>query len=132
MPLTSNLELFKALCPLGENLVKMHLMKTKPALITKYPEPGDHLVKKPYYDDNSRRVYINSTQYFEGVPPEIWNFHVGGYQVCQRWLRDRKGRNLSFDDLKHYQMIVATLKETILLMESIDSVIDDHGGWPIV
>ena len=77
------------------------------------------------------RVWINKTQYIEGVPPEIWNFHIGGYQVCHKWLKDRKGRKLEFNDIKHYQRIVAALAETITLMQQIDEVIDEYGGWPM-
>ena len=62
---------------------------------------------------------------------EVWNFHIGGYQVCQKWLKDRKGRMLSYEDMEHYQRIVAALSETIQLMEEIDEVIEEHGGWPI-
>jgi hypothetical protein len=80
---------------------------------------------------SSGRVYINATQYFDGVPPEVWEFHVGGYQVCEKWLKDRKGRALSYDDLTHYQRIVAALAETITLMAAIDETIEDHGGWPL-
>jgi len=68
------------------------------------------------------------SSYFEGVPPEVWNFHVGGYQVCQKWLKDRKKRKLSFDDLFHYQKIVVALKETIRLMSETDEAIP---SWPI-
>jgi hypothetical protein len=81
--------------------------------------------------DQPGRVYINKTQYFEGVSSEVWNFHIGGYPVCHKWLKDRKERILSYDDIKHYKRIVAALAETILLMEQIDEVIEDHGGWPI-
>ena len=62
---------------------------------------------------------------------EVWNFHVGGYQVCQKWLKDRKGRTLMFEDIQHYQLVVAALGETIELMEQIDVAIIEHGGWPI-
>jgi len=74
------------------------------------------------------RVYINKTQYFEGIEPEVWEFRIGGYQVLQKWLKDRKSRKLSFDDLFHYQKIVVALKETIRLMGEIDDVIP---AWPI-
>ena len=67
---------------------------------------------------------------FRGVPEEVWNFHIGGYQVCHKWLKDRKGRTLSADDLNHYHRIVIALHETIRLMQEIDEVIDQHGGWP--
>jgi hypothetical protein len=76
------------------------------------------------------RVYINKDQYIQGVPPEVWAFRVGGYQVCQKWLKDRKGRMLGFDDLYHYQKIVVALAATIRLMGEIDAAIADHGGWP--
>jgi type IV secretory pathway VirB6-like protein len=77
------------------------------------------------------RVWINATQYFDGVPKEVWEFHVGGYQVCAKWLKDRKGRKLTYDDLTHYQQIVSALAETIVLMENIDAAITASGGWPI-
>ena len=67
---------------------------------------------------------------FRGVPEEVWNFHIGGYQVCEKWLKDRKGRTLTDDDLAHYQKVVVALSETIRLMADIDRVIDEHGGWP--
>jgi hypothetical protein len=67
---------------------------------------------------------------FKGVKEEVWNFHIGGYQVCEKWLKDRKGRKLTKDDIEHYQKIVVALSETIRLMAEIDKVIDEHGGWP--
>jgi hypothetical protein len=60
------------------------------------------------------------------------NFHIGGYQVCQKWLKDRKGRMLTKDDIAHYHKIVVSLSETIRLMAAIDQVIEEHGGWPLV
>jgi hypothetical protein len=77
------------------------------------------------------RVYVNKEQYFEGVPQKVWNFHVGGYQVCQKWLKDRKGRTLTFEDIQHYQRVVSALAEAIELMGQIDVAIEEHGGWPI-
>jgi len=64
------------------------------------------------------------------VPEAVWNFHIGGYRVCEKWLKDRRGRRLSNDDLTHYQKIVVALNETIRLMKEIDEVIAKHGGWP--
>jgi hypothetical protein len=60
----------------------------------------------------------------------VWNFHIGGYQVCEKWLKDRKGRRLSKDEIAHYQKIVVALNETIRIMKEIDEVIEAHGGWP--
>ena len=67
---------------------------------------------------------------FHGVPEEVWDFHIGGYQVCHKWLKDRKGRTLSDEDIAHYQKIVVALNETIRIMGEIDEVIEEHGGWP--
>ena len=75
-----------------------------------------------------RAVVWAETQPFKGVPPEVWEFQVGGYQVCDKWLKDRRGRQLSYDDLTHYQKMIVALKETIRLMEEVDSAV---GGWPL-
>jgi predicted helicase len=136
LPLTSNADLFRELCGLGDRLVGLHLMETLGKAMPGYPKSGDDLVEKIEYTapgDNSGqgRVWINKEQYFEGVPSDVWEFHVGGYQVCQKWLKDRKGRTLSHEDIRHYQQIVAVLAETITLMGQSDEVIDEHGGWPI-
>ena len=132
LPLTSDKVLFRSLVAKGAVLVALHLMESPLLnnLITKYEVKGEHLVEKVSYDEKTQRVSINKTQYFEGVPLEVWNFHVGGYQVCEKWLKDRKGRNLTFDYIAHYQKIVVALKETIRLMKEIDEVIDKYGGWP--
>jgi hypothetical protein len=134
--LTSNLDFFRALCSLGERLMGLHLMEKTGKITTRYPEPGNNVVEKiehtfPANEPEKSRVWISKTQYFEGVAPEVWEFRIGGYQVCAKWLKDRKGRRLEFNDIQHYQRIVAALGETIALMEQIDEAIEDHGGWPI-
>ena len=63
------------------------------------------------------KVHINKRQYFEGVAPSVWEFHVGGYQVCEKWLKDRRGRKLSYEDISLYQKITVALGETIRLMK---------------
>ncbi len=136
LPLTSNADLFRELCRLGDRLIGLHLMDRSGSITTKYPISGNNFVEKVEYTQPAEkpedgRVWINKTQYFDGVSPEVWDFHVGGYQVCHKWLKDRKSRLLSFDDIKQYQKIVAALEETIRLMGQIDEVIEEHGGWPI-
>jgi predicted helicase len=128
--LTSDKEIFRALAEKGAGLVSLHLLEspTLNNLITGYPVAGSNTVDKVSYDGNNQRVCINKSQYFESVPPEVWNFHIGGYQVAQKWLKDRKGRTLTYDDLTHYQKVVVALKETIRLMEEIDELIP---GWPV-
>ena len=133
LPLTSDKKLFAALLEKGAELVALHLLRS-PLLdpenfLTEFNISGSNEVEKVRYDENARRVYINKTQYFEGVPPEVWEFHVGGYQVCAKWLKDRRGRNLTFDDIQFYQKIVVALKETSRLMHEVDEIIP---AWPIV
>lgn len=100
----------------------------KDIFITRYPVSGSSTVEKVIYYENNQRVYINKEQYFAGVPGDVWSFYVGGYQVCQKWLKDRKGRKLSYEDINHYQKIVIALQETIQLMGEIDKVIPN---WPL-
>ena len=76
-----------------------------------------------------QRVYINRDQYFGGVPSDVWDFHIGGYRVCDRWLRDRQSRTLSHGELNHYERIVVAVKETIRVMDEIEAAIP---GWPLV
>jgi predicted helicase len=132
LPLTGNLALFLALAHLGAELVALHLLES-PTLdhpITKFIGSGNPEVEKPSWSQDTVWVDKRQTTGFKGVPEAVWNFHIGGYQVCHKWLKDRKGRTLSDDDIAHYHKIVAALNETIRLMEEIDAVIDQHGGWP--
>ena len=136
LPLISNEALFRELCALGGELVALHLMEKRGPELTVFPVKGDDVVEAVRYTEPGQgakkgRVWINKTQYFEGIPPEVWNFHIGGYQVCQRWLKDRKERTLSYDDIQHYQHTVSALSETIRLMAEIDKTITQHGGWPL-
>ena len=132
LPLTGNLELFRALSRLGGELVALHLLES-PKLdqpTTEFIGGKNPEVEKPSWSDNTVWVDKVQTIGFKGVREEVWNFHIGGYQVCQKWLKDRKGRMLSKDDIAHYQKIVIALSETIRLMAEIDRVIETHGGWP--
>lgn len=136
LPITLNADLLRSLCQLGAELAALHLMEKHVRSITSYPMPGDNTVETVRYTEPGQgadkgRVWINKLQFFEGVPPEVWGFHVGGYQVCQKWLKDRKGRQLTYDELAHYQHIISALSETIRLMAEIDEAIEDLGGWPI-
>ncbi|MEC4984428.1 MAG: type ISP restriction/modification enzyme [Oscillatoria sp. PMC 1068.18] len=127
LPLTSNDNLFKDLVKKGEELVKLHLMESKRlnTLITKYSGEGDNQVMQVKYNPKQQRVYINKTRYFEGIPLEIWEFKIGGYQVLDKWLKDRKKaqRSLSFDEILHYQRVVVALTETRKIMREIDELI---------
>jgi SOS-response transcriptional repressor LexA len=142
LPLPGSLELFRALAQCGCELVALHLMKS-PKLadfITGYTGPKNPEVGRVGWSDDTVWLDAAATKKgkpatpgaigFRGVPEAVWNFYIGGYQVCEKWLKDRKGRTLSKDDIAHYQKIVVALNETIRLMKEIDVVIEQHGGWP--
>ena len=132
LPLTADVKLFRALAALGAELTDLHLMKSLKLgdFLTTWPVKGDCVVEKVIYTDADQRVWVNATQYFGDVPRAVWGFQVGGYQVCEKWLKDRKGRVLEYADLQHYQKIIVALAETIRVMEGIDVAIEAHGGWP--
>jgi len=131
VPYPKDSEIFKHLVKLGGEIRQIHLLESPivEKYITQYPIDGSNVVDKAKYQNGN--VVINDTQYFTNVPEVVWNFHIGGYQVCEKWLKDRKGRTLFADDITHYQRIVVALSETIRIMGEIDQVIDEHGGWPI-
>ena len=133
LPLTSKMKLFRTLAAKGDELVALHLMESPKVddFLTQWSVKGDNVVEKVGYTEKDGRVWINEKQYFSGVPLSVWEFHVGGYQVCQTWLKYHKGRKLTYDDTQHYQRIVVVLNETTRLMEEIDAQIAKHGGWPI-
>lgn len=103
---------------LGHELRELHLMHNVPASPVAFPEAGSMVVEQITYDGD--KVRINGDQYFANVPAEAWNFYIGGYQPAQKWLKDRKGRALSFDDVNHYRNIIAVLLRTAELMREID------------
>lgn len=128
IPLTSDKALFAALVGKGKELVDLHLLKSPKVedFITTYPVSGGNVVEKVRYEDG--KVWINPAQFFGGVPEAVWHFKIGGYQVCDKWLKDRKGRALSSEDISHYQRVIVALNETIRLMKEIDETIP---RWPI-
>jgi predicted helicase len=132
LPLTANLELLRALAKLGDELVALHLLES-PKLaqpITEFNGRQSPEVEKVSWSNNVVWIDKAQTTGFAGVSEPVWTFHIGGYQVCEKWLKDRKGRTLSKNDVIHYQKIVVALAETIRLMKEIDEVITAHGGWP--
>jgi len=132
---------FIDLIDLGSQLREIHLLESETVenYITAYPEDGDNIVGKPKYEQRNfvmendtithsdttepmGRVYINDNQYFDNVPEVAWNFYIGGYQPAQKWLKDRKERELSFEDILHYQKIIVALHETDRIMKEIDKI----------
>ena len=124
IPYPENADYFFKVAQLGKQLREIHLLESPVVneFVTSYPVGGDNEVVKPEYKDN--KVYINKTQYFDNVPEIAWNFYIGGYQPAQKWLKDRKGRILSYEDVMHYQKIIKALTETHTTMQQIDEIIE--------
>jgi predicted helicase len=124
VPYPPSPEVFWDVSAKGTALRKLHLMEEAAIGETpyKFTGAGDSVVGKVEYDGGV--VRINKTQGFEGVPEIAWNFHIGGYQPAQKWLKDRKGRALSFDDIRHYQKIIKILSETDRIMKTITMPLD--------
>ena len=123
VPFTDNYDLFKKMGKFGKELADLHLLKSR-ALdppIAKYQgkSKNDHIEKISYREDE-RRIYINKDKYFEGIAPEVWNYHIGGYKVLHKYLKDRKGRNM--DDAPRYCRIVTALSKTIEIQKKIDEI----------
>ena len=121
IPYPTDWEKFRDLVEKGEELRLLHLMEDLPnSTGISFPVAGSLQVDCYRWDNN--RVFINSEQYFEGVPESAWNFYIGGYQPAQKWLKDRRGLTLSFEDVKHYQRIIYVLWQTERLMQEIDNI----------
>ena len=145
VPLPGSVDLFRKLAEAGHDLLALHLLESSQLdmFITTYTGPRNPEVGRVGWSDGTVWLDANKTSAreghratspgnigFKGVPEEVWDFHLGGYQVCHKWLKDRKGRTLSDEDVAHYQKIVVALNETIRIMAEIDEVIEAHGGWP--
>ena len=137
VPYPKNQRQFIDLVDLGSQLRQIHLLESEVVdkLITQYPEDGTNIVVKPSFvnttelssraqsrEHNTGNVFINETQYFANVPEVAWNFYIGGYQPAQKWLKDRKDRELSYEDILHYQKIIVALTETDKLMKEINKI----------
>jgi type I restriction-modification system DNA methylase subunit len=124
VPFTSDYNLFLELGTLGKELAYLHLMKS-PQLnqtFSRYEVPGDNIIKKATYNPEEKRVYIDGKQYFSSIDKEIWEYQIGGYQVMEKWLKDRKNRLLSLQDIEHYIKIARALQLTIQYQEKIDDL----------
>jgi predicted helicase len=144
LPRPGSRALFAALARIGRELVGLHLLRTDGAkafvaMEVRFAGAGEARVAKGFPKFENGKVMINASRWFEDVPRETWDFRIGGYQVLEKWLKDRAatggktpspGRVLSEEDILHYRRVVVALTETRRLMVEIDRVIDQHGGWP--
>ncbi len=122
VPFTGNYELFIKIGETGKKIAALHLLKSDELnnTISKFEGKGECNVIKPVYKDDN--VFINETQRFTGIPEEVWNYKVGGYQVCEKWLKDRKKRYLSLEEIETYSKIVTALSKTIEYQTEIDEL----------
>ena len=122
VPYPTDTTTFWELVALGAELRQIHLLECTVVekYITQYPVDGNNVVGEIKCQDN--KVFINETQYFAGVSPIAWEFYIGGYQPAQKWLKDRKGCELNFEDILHYQKIIVALMETGRIMKEIDKI----------
>ena len=123
VPFTANHKMFRKMAAYGKELADLHLLKSEKLNnpVAKYRgKGGNDSIEKIKYSQKEQCVYINSEKYFDGIKPELWNYQIGGYQVLQKFLKDRKGRIM--DDPRHYTRIVTAISETIKLQKKIDEI----------
>ncbi len=122
IPFTKDYALFKKMAEYGNRLVDLHLLKSQDldTPIAKFQGKGNDKVGKLKYE--KEKLFINNDQYFEGISPDVWEYQIGGYQVCDKWLKDRRGRALSLGDVEHYRKIIGALQRTIEVQKKIDDL----------
>ncbi|MCK4396731.1 N-6 DNA methylase [candidate division WOR-3 bacterium] len=124
VPFTKDYKLFSKMGKYGKKLVELHLLESKELdpPTAKFQGEGDDKVVKLKYDEKEKRLYLNQNQYYSGISKEIYQYQIGGYQVCHKWLKDRKGRRLSLNEIKHYCKIITALQKTIEIQKEIDKI----------
>jgi len=122
IPFVDNREIFDKLSALGWQLIQAHLLRDIPATLKVEVTKGSDTVKKPVYAAPQQRLYVNAEQYFAPVPEDVWNFHIGGYQVLDKYLKSRKDRELSLDEKENIINIIKVLRFTIDRMQEIDEI----------
>lgn len=133
IPLTPSLNLFKDLVHLGDELVATHLLESSKILepiVNRFIGEGSAEVNAGYPRYSDGIIKINSNQGFKDVASNVWNYRIGTYQICDKWLRVRQGIKLTDEDLIHYNKILVAINETSHIMQNIDKVIEKYGSWP--
>ncbi|KAF0151224.1 MAG: Adenine specific DNA methyltransferase [Ignavibacteria bacterium] len=125
VPFTKNYKLFIQLGKLGKQLADLHLLKSEvlDKSISEFPIEGNNKVEKPHFGYALRgngKVWINKEQYFDGIKEEVWQYQIGGYQVCEKWLKGRKEKTLTLEEIQTYCKIVTALSKTIEVQIEID------------
>jgi len=126
VPFTKDYNLFIKVAELGNQLADLHLLESKflDKPVSKYQgDSGDDKIEKIIYNEDEKRIYINQDKYFDNVIPEVWNYKTGGYQVLQKYLKDRKNRKM--DAPRHYCRIIGAITKTIEIQNQIDEAYPD-------
>jgi predicted helicase len=133
IPLALDVRLFHALSGYGNRLAKLHSLDLELGTdsIAVYDGAGAPFVEKISRIDDKVWLDKKETYGFRLISDEVWDFHVGGYQVCEKWLKDRKGRILSGENIDHYLKMLTSISRTILIVAEIHELIEEHGGWPV-
>ena len=126
IPLPQDIEQFRTLAALGQRLIDAHLLRDVPRpegtpTSHKFEGKGDGIISRVRYLDG--QVWINPDQYFTDVPEAVWKYEIGAYQVCEKWLKDRRGEALSHAEVRQYRAILVAITETLTVMDEIDSVL---------
>jgi len=124
IPFTKNVDLFYKIAELGKELIDLHLLKSERlnGSSAEFLVVGDNRVKERKYNKKEECLYINEKQYFTTVTPEVWNYYIGGYQVLDKWLKDRTERVLSNDEVNHFLKVITALNWTLHFQKEIDKL----------
>jgi len=125
IPYPTDKDYFWKLVELGKELRELHLLKSPTVnnYVTSFPEGGNNMIEKKFPEYRDKNVHINAKQYFGNIPKEVWEFCGGGYQPAQKWLKDRRERVLTDEEIEHYQQMIVSISETIRVMKQIDKVV---------
>ena len=122
IPMPQDIDQFRTLATLGQRLMDWHLLKdVQIPAVHRFEGKGDGVVSKPRYEDG--KVWINPTQHFTDVSEEVWEYEIGAYQVCEKWLKDRRRETLHHEDVRQYRAILVAIAETLAVMAEIDAVL---------
>ena len=132
IPLPQDIDQFRSLATLGQRLMDSHLLgdgsrlqvaptRRGGAAVHRFEGDGDSVVSKPRYEDG--KVWINPTQHFTDVSEKVWEYEIGAYRVCEKWLKDRRGEVLRHEDVRRYRAILVAVAETLAVMREVDSVL---------
>jgi hypothetical protein len=133
--MAKNRDLFLSIAKIGEKLVNQHLIRSnklrpdsRMVRFNRGTIEDDPIVKKIKFTENNQ-LWINDRNYFEGIPKTVYDYHIGSYGVCQKWLKKYKGFPLDTQSISKFIEIVLAIKQTLQMMKNLDKLIETHGGW---